>query len=434
MARASAKSPEAFRTISEAADALDLPQHVLRFWETRFSQIKPMKRSGGRRYYRPSDILLLKGIRHLLYDEGYTIKGVQRILRENGVAHVSAFADPGTPAGEAAVTPSRTPAQSLNRRTSKPVSIRPLDEDPVRDALSKPTHDPAPVGRVTTPSHSNHVMQPVIGTPRASQPQMAEPEPPQYQPHQHPLPQSQAWQDQQPAHAASAEAGQDKATSGPPGLWFAPELDEQVEMAASAQHAEVPPSHDAYHHSPASLAPTSYAPAHHMTVSDHSAAPGVAPNAVSPPRVTGLSQNGAAAHNATVHTPRPVPSRPIPSKQVPAMPVAANPVASVYSASAPHGTISHDAMPNGSMPSGSMPNATMQGETGSDVSVAYRQARPGAAPTSSPLAGGVTLNQRQKDALADALKSLIDCKTVLDQARERSLASARTVGRVPTSR
>ena len=78
------KSPDAFRTISEVAEELDLPQHVLRFWETRFSQIKPMKRGGGRRYYRPQDVELIKGIRHMLYDQGYTIKGVQKLLRENG--------------------------------------------------------------------------------------------------------------------------------------------------------------------------------------------------------------------------------------------------------------------------------------------------------------------------------------------------------------
>ena len=82
------KSADAFRTISEVAQDLDLPQHVLRFWETRFSQIKPMKRGGGRRYYRPDDIDLLRGIRHLLYDEGYTIKGAQKILKEQGVRHV----------------------------------------------------------------------------------------------------------------------------------------------------------------------------------------------------------------------------------------------------------------------------------------------------------------------------------------------------------
>lgn len=85
------KAPEAFKTISEAAEELDVPQHVLRFWETRFSQIKPMKRGGGRRYYRPNDIDLLKGIRFLLYGQGYTIRGVQRILRENGVADVAAI-------------------------------------------------------------------------------------------------------------------------------------------------------------------------------------------------------------------------------------------------------------------------------------------------------------------------------------------------------
>ena len=87
------KAPDAFRTISEVADDLDIPQHVLRFWETRFSQIKPMKRSGGRRYYRPDDIDLLKGIRRLLYGEGYTIRGVQRILKEHGIGSVQRLAD-----------------------------------------------------------------------------------------------------------------------------------------------------------------------------------------------------------------------------------------------------------------------------------------------------------------------------------------------------
>ncbi len=80
-----AKAAEAFRTISEVADELDLHKHVLRFWEVKFPQIKPMKRGGGRRYYRPSDMELLRGIRHLLHAEGYTIKGVQKILRERGV-------------------------------------------------------------------------------------------------------------------------------------------------------------------------------------------------------------------------------------------------------------------------------------------------------------------------------------------------------------
>lgn len=85
------KAPDAFRTISEAAEELNVPQHVLRFWETRFAQIKPMKRAGGRRYYRPADVDLLKGIRSLLYGEGYTIRGVQRILKEDGATHVVAI-------------------------------------------------------------------------------------------------------------------------------------------------------------------------------------------------------------------------------------------------------------------------------------------------------------------------------------------------------
>jgi DNA-binding transcriptional MerR regulator len=79
-----AKSAAAFRTISEVASALDLPQHVLRFWESKFTAIKPMKRGGGRRYYRPEDVALLTRIRDLLHNEGYTIKGVQKLLRETG--------------------------------------------------------------------------------------------------------------------------------------------------------------------------------------------------------------------------------------------------------------------------------------------------------------------------------------------------------------
>ena len=78
------KSPDAFRTIGEVAEALDVPQHVLRFWETKFPQIQPLKRGGGRRYYRPEDVALLRHIRHLLHNEGYTVKGVQKLLRERG--------------------------------------------------------------------------------------------------------------------------------------------------------------------------------------------------------------------------------------------------------------------------------------------------------------------------------------------------------------
>ena len=82
------KSPEAFRTISEVSKDLSLPQHVLRFWETKFAQIKPIKRGGGRRYYRPEDIELLKGIKYLLYNDGYTIRGVQKVIKESGARKI----------------------------------------------------------------------------------------------------------------------------------------------------------------------------------------------------------------------------------------------------------------------------------------------------------------------------------------------------------
>jgi DNA-binding transcriptional MerR regulator len=106
-----AKGPEAFRTISEAADELHVPQHVLRFWETKFSFIKPMKRAGGRRFYRPADIAVLRGVRRLLHDEGYTIKGVQKLHREQGVKRLVAAGDGVLPAEEAAVDalPAPTP-------------------------------------------------------------------------------------------------------------------------------------------------------------------------------------------------------------------------------------------------------------------------------------------------------------------------------------
>ena len=98
------KAPDAFRTISEVAEEISVAQHVLRFWESRFTQIKPLKRGGGRRYYRPDDVDLLRGVRHLLYGEGYTIRGVQRILREEGLSFVQgvwrAGAEPPPPATE----------------------------------------------------------------------------------------------------------------------------------------------------------------------------------------------------------------------------------------------------------------------------------------------------------------------------------------------
>ncbi len=148
------KSPEAFRTISEVAEELDLPQHVLRFWETRFAQIKPMKRGGGRRYYRPEDTNLLKGIRFLLYGEGYTIKGVQRILKEQGVRHVaSVWQELEAESGEAPVPVqqvAQSPAQAepaAQVETQSPPPRQPAPEIPPQvspQLAAPPAAEPAP--------------------------------------------------------------------------------------------------------------------------------------------------------------------------------------------------------------------------------------------------------------------------------------------------
>ncbi|WP_441241562.1 MerR family transcriptional regulator [Tardiphaga sp. 768_D3_N2_1] len=124
------KAPDAFRTISEVADDLDIPQHVLRFWETRFTQIKPMKRSGGRRYYRPDDVDLLRGIRRLLYGEGYTIRGVQRILKENGIKSVQGLVD-----GHAAPSfaPMSAAAVAPRVQAKRPVVEEEHEEEEVED-------------------------------------------------------------------------------------------------------------------------------------------------------------------------------------------------------------------------------------------------------------------------------------------------------------
>jgi DNA-binding transcriptional MerR regulator len=121
------KAPEAFRTISEVADEIDVPQHVLRFWESRFSQIRPMKRGGGRRFYRPDDVDLLRGVRHLLYGEGYTIRGVQRILREQGPSFVQnvwrAGAEPPPPESEEDRENDDVAAASTAERSEPDVSL-----------------------------------------------------------------------------------------------------------------------------------------------------------------------------------------------------------------------------------------------------------------------------------------------------------------------
>lgn len=111
------KSPDAFRTISEVAEWLDVPTHVLRFWESRFTQIKPVKRAGGRRYYRPADMALLGGIKRLLHDDGLTIRGVQKLLREQGVRHVSEMSPPLDPglAAEVRTVPARDNVVAIER-------------------------------------------------------------------------------------------------------------------------------------------------------------------------------------------------------------------------------------------------------------------------------------------------------------------------------
>ncbi len=121
------KSPDAFRTISEVAADLDIPQHVLRFWETRFAQIKPMKRSGGRRYYRPDDVDLPRGIRRLLYGEGYTIRGVQRILKEHGIGSVQRLADGSAVASFGAIE--EAVGLSILERGHDPASGIDVDDD-----------------------------------------------------------------------------------------------------------------------------------------------------------------------------------------------------------------------------------------------------------------------------------------------------------------
>lgn len=114
------KSAEAFRTISEVSEILDIPAHVLRFWESRFTQIKPTKRGGGRRYYRPNDISLLRGIRDLLYSSGLTIKGVQKILREQGAKHVVALGHAGPVAENAPAKEETSPSVVPEQVVSEP--------------------------------------------------------------------------------------------------------------------------------------------------------------------------------------------------------------------------------------------------------------------------------------------------------------------------
>jgi DNA-binding transcriptional MerR regulator len=141
MLRRGGKSAEAFRTISEVAGDLDVPQHVLRFWETRFAQIKPLKRAGGRRYYRPEDVELLRRIRELLYKHGYTIKGVQRLLKDHGLADMPPPAPPApmpAPVVAKLVTaPAPVPAPVAPAAQPLPLFARTADRSAIQSVVEE---------------------------------------------------------------------------------------------------------------------------------------------------------------------------------------------------------------------------------------------------------------------------------------------------------
>ncbi len=136
------KSPDAFRTISEVAETLGTPAHVLRFWESRFPQVRPVKRAGGRRYYRPSDVALLAGIRQLLHEEGLTIRGVQKILREQGVRHVAALGGLLAPASmdqdiEAALVAELDRGAGMPAQEAAPEAVQTAQVIPLGAALAR---------------------------------------------------------------------------------------------------------------------------------------------------------------------------------------------------------------------------------------------------------------------------------------------------------
>ncbi|MFY0613875.1 MAG: MerR family transcriptional regulator [Hyphomicrobiaceae bacterium] len=131
------KSSEAFRTISEVADDLGVPKHVLRFWEIKFPQIRPMKRGGGRRYYRPEDVDLLRGIQVLLHSEGFTIRGVQKILREQGMDQVKASGESGSLVSGLSNAKTVTSAAPKTKKTAKRKAAAPVMSDTASQAVIK---------------------------------------------------------------------------------------------------------------------------------------------------------------------------------------------------------------------------------------------------------------------------------------------------------
>lgn len=141
-----AKSAEAFRTISEVSELLDTPAHVLRFWESRFSQVRPVKRAGGRRYYRPNDVALLAGIKKLLHADGLTIRGVQKILKEQGIRHVAGLSEVDLTGGGTGAEDDTAPAPEVWPETASPDTAEPGDRllpDP-EDQIEAPMQVDAP--------------------------------------------------------------------------------------------------------------------------------------------------------------------------------------------------------------------------------------------------------------------------------------------------
>ena len=161
-----AKAKDAFRTISEVSTALDTPAHVLRFWESKFSQIKPVKRAGGRRYYRPEDLSLLAGIKDLLHEQGLTIKGAQKLLRSEGIKHVQALGD--AVLGHAPEPAAEAPAPKTKAKAkAKPAAPAPSQTDMGFDPAPDAANDPAPVAADPAPE------APADVTPAAAAPQPA---------------------------------------------------------------------------------------------------------------------------------------------------------------------------------------------------------------------------------------------------------------------
>jgi DNA-binding transcriptional MerR regulator len=180
------KSAEAFRTISEVSQELDVPQHVLRFWESRFTQVKPVKRAGGRRYYRPEDVDLLKGIRALLYTDGLTIKGVQKVLKERGLRHVAELGRGNTPPPQTMIIERPVVVEKIvyvekPTAVAAPKKAKATHLRAVPDTLSLPFFDMPDVAPAPKPAPVEPVIQ-AVEMPHAEVPQSEAPQPEEAEP------------------------------------------------------------------------------------------------------------------------------------------------------------------------------------------------------------------------------------------------------------